>query len=308
MYKKFFLLFSLFVFIFSSCSKSRTNNNSTEPVAEIFTENEKILELNSLLEKGFSHSYSQKIDTQINQKIDDLTSLSDKEKDFYDKFVGVYARKEMNSKILRMRYSFSVVDNSDGTYSYNFPDFDYFKIDYNFENQCFYTGDVGAAERIDIETFQLPENLEKISLGNISPIDCTSSSNDEIEGRLQTLLTSFYKKLAVKDFENIIDNILYADEFKDINSYSLEVKKFSRKELIHDLGYLYFCFEDHNDPEAFYINVYFSEDKDFVSSIYGDIQLVELKYSDRYNYFSFFIKEVDEDLKIVGYRNDLNMM
>lgn len=319
----------LIAFQFSGCSTKEKNTEIERLQLEITKKEEIIQELNNqiniyresiaelekgnpiekivtLLGTGISNVYFPQMNENVKIESFDLSILNEEEKNFYFNYAGCYLRSE-NQDPIRARYSCQLASVENGISFFRLGNSG-IKIFYNRDDNSFYESDSITASRINYKTYELSEEYRKISYNIDNGKNELRSEINSVENKeILKLLTSFFSYLSDGNFNDIVTNCYSVSNFRNIR-YDMVVEEKTADELISDLAYLKRCFEEHNNPIKFYSNIFFSEDKKLYDSIFNDYTLIEFEYPDIFNYFSFVIKKINGEYKIISYRNELNMM
>jgi hypothetical protein len=249
--------------------------------------------------------------------------LSEKEADFYDKYVGIYFQQDdLDPKYFdRNVYSIESSKNDWGVAYY------YAKwanrIDYDSENKKFYLAEGGGADEIkDISSFTLPDKW--IRVGNpgepgkffVSSIErkkkesegrvLSKLTEDEI-GRIKDTVSSLYKAVVSSNVDKFVE--LFSSQ-EPIHRGSVDQKELDRSKLEDLCMYLKTELADNDGNNNFdlYLNVFFSEDYNMLKSIYPNLVLLELRdRDDRASYVSLGFVPEGDNYKIVYIRDDFDM-
>lgn len=256
-----------------------------------------------LLGTGISNTYSPHINGNVKIKNLDLSNFTEEEKNFYFEYAGSYLRSK-NEKTIRNRYSceLNYIENGISFFKLGNSGINIF---YNSDDNSFYESDSITASKINYKTYKLPEEYKKISYDTKASL--TSEINYEENKEILKLLTNFFTYLSDGNFNDIVSNCYDVSSFKCIR-YDLVVEDQTTEKLMKDLSYIRMCFNENHNPMKFYSNLFFSEDKKLYDSIFSDYTLIEFEYPDIFNYFSFVVKKINGEYKIISYRNCLNMM
>lgn len=319
----------LIAFQFSGCSTKEKNKEIERLQLEITKKEEIIQELNNqiniyrdsiaelekgnpiekivtLLGTGISNVYFPQMNENVKTESFDLSILNEEEKNFYFNYAGCYFRSE-NQDPIRARYSCQLASVENGISFFRLGNTG-IKIFYNRDDNSFYESDSITASRINYKTYELSEEYRKISYNIDNEKNELRSEINSVENKeILKLLTSFFSYLSDGNFNDIVANCYSVSNFRNIR-YDMVVEQKTADELISDLAYLKRCFGVHNNPIKFYSNIFFSEDKKLYDSFFNDYTLIEFEYPNIFNYFSFVIKKINGEYKIISYRNELNMM
>ena len=284
------------------------NNNETD-----YNKNFKIVieSLNKKFRYGFPEIISSE---KVRIENYDISSLSTEEQDFYHKYVGSFFVKQCLTYDYLERNIYEIklrrIENGIKFYSLGkLQD----GVNFSTNDKMFYEYESFSTIPIEnITTYSMHEEFEKITSESESDdvfedaikrkisVFEKLSKNKIDEQQVRNLLLSFFKKLSNENFTAIVDTCIDSKNIKSIN-YDKTVEIIPEEVFLSKLSWWNTIFS--NAP-AFdvYANVYFSEDPVFISENFGDCIFIEFNFNDHCNYFSFVIKEIDSQLKIVGCR------
>lgn len=296
--------------------KLKTIENVTQPENNNETDyNEKFKIIIESLNKDFRYVFPEIISSEkVRTENYDISFLSAEEQDFYHKYVGSFFKKQYLTYdyLERNIYEINLRRIENGIKFYSLGKLQD-GVNFSTNDKMFYEYEYFSAIPIqDIAGYSMHEGFEKIISDTeyddvfenairrkISEFEKLSKNKID-EQQVRNLLLSFFKNFSNENFTAIVDTYIDSENIKSIN-YDKTVEMIPEEVFLNKLSWWNTIFS--NAP-AFdvYANIYFSEDPVFVSKEFGDCIFIEFNFNDHCNYFSFVIKEIDSQLKIVGYR------